>query len=132
MLFEGGCMEPESPTSVPVSPSNEIRRAEETAVAALTNRDLARVFIGPGGLRSGWSVAIFVALIVLLGSVASAIARAIHPPSRSQEMSPGSGLVGEVMSVALLILATWIVALIERRKLLDYNLHGPRRGFHFA
>jgi membrane protease YdiL (CAAX protease family) len=77
-------------------------------------------------------VAIFVALIVLLGSVASAIARAIHPPSRSQEMSPGSGLVGEVMSVALLILATWIVALIERRKLLDYNLRGPRRGFHFA
>ena len=125
-------MEPESPTSVPVSPSNEIRPAEETAVAALTNRDLARVFIGPGGLRSGWSVAIFVALIVLLGSVASAIARAIHPPSHSQEMSPGSGLVGEVMSVALLILATWIVALIERRKLLDYNLRGPRRGFHFA
>jgi uncharacterized protein len=32
----------------------------------------------------------------------------------------------------VLVLATWIMALIERRKLLDYNLRGPRRVFHFA
>jgi hypothetical protein len=136
-------MEPENPTTVPVSISNEIAPVEPAALSGRLPEDdeggpepayrgLRWVFMGPQGLRAGWSVAIFVALIAFLGSVASAIARAIHPHSHSQEMSPGSGLVGEAMSVALLILATWIMARIERRKLLDYNLRGPRLGFHFA
>jgi uncharacterized protein len=137
-------MEPENPTTVPVSSSNPITPVEGAAIASGSpegghgggpvpqDRDPRWVFIGPQGLRAGWSVAIFVALIILLGVLVSAIARAVHPPSHSQEMSPASGLLGEVMSVAVLILVTWIVALIEKRKLLDYNLRGSRRGFHFA
>ncbi|UWZ83901.1 CPBP family intramembrane glutamic endopeptidase [Occallatibacter riparius] len=125
-------MEPESPTSVPVSPSNEITPVEGAVMTAPPDHDLRWVFFGPDGLRAGWSVVIFVSLIVMLGAVASAIARAIHPPSHSHEFSPASGLISEFMSVVVLILAAWIVSLIEKRKLLDYNLRGVRRGFYFA
>ena len=125
-------MEPESPTSVSVSQSNEIAPTEGTTVAAPPDRDIRWVFFGPDGLRAGWSVVIFVSLIVLLGAVGSAIARAIRPPSHSHEFSPASGLLGELLSVVVLVLATWVVSLIERRKLLDYNLRGVRRGFYFS
>jgi membrane protease YdiL (CAAX protease family) len=34
--------------------------------------------------------------------------------------------VGEVLQLVLLLLVTWVVSRIERRKLMDYNLRGPR------
>jgi hypothetical protein len=91
-------------------------------------------FIGPNGLRSGWSIAIFIPLMVLLSSLVGAVlyfARLIgqHPG----HSSPRGAFFGEVILLSGLVGAAAIVALIERRKrnLLEYNLIGPHRVQNF-
>src|SRR3954454_2348119 len=97
-------------------------------------RKLLWVFIGDEGLRAGWSLAIFIGLFFLFGN---ALRYGLHwahvkLPSRSSPLSPKAAFAGELMQVLLLILVAWVVSRIERRKLLDYNLRGPRPLTRFA
>lgn len=91
-------------------------------------------FIGPQGLRAGWSAAMFVILtliiMVSLGSIASVIAKQISH-TKTSEFTPTIALIGEVIQILALLGAVTIMALIERRRILDYNLTGPRRIPHF-
>jgi uncharacterized protein len=87
------------------------------------------VFVGPNGLRAGWRLLIFTALVVvLLGS--SLIIRnggvqgfreAYH---HEGEITVTPLLMGTStgISFALLCLATWIMSRIERRKFREYGL----------
>ncbi len=87
---------------------------------------------GSRGLRAGWSVAIFLCLLAIFGGVLGFAATALHLLGpRTGTMSVRSTLVGELIQLISLIGATWIVALIERRRLLDFNLTGPKRTANF-
>jgi membrane protease YdiL (CAAX protease family) len=99
---------------------------------------LHRVFTGPQGLRTGWSVAIFFALFFLLLLGIGGIVRLIivgllhHKASTGASMTPMSTILGEGSVVLPLIGAMAVMALIERRRILDYNLHGLRPVARFA
>ncbi|MGA2674261.1 MAG: CPBP family intramembrane glutamic endopeptidase [Terracidiphilus sp.] len=95
-------------------------------------RGLRWIFIGSQGLRSGWSISIFVMLLMLFSIGLSKAAVALYPPLKKFDFSPIMGLIGEGIPFLSLLGAAAIVALVERRRsLLAFNLTGPRRAFHF-
>jgi hypothetical protein len=96
--------------------------------------DLRRVFIGSQGLRAGWSVSIFLILAVLFAMALGAAAHfLVHNflHTKFGGFTPASQGIGEAISVLSILGAAAIVARIEHRRVLDYNLTGPRRVPHF-
>jgi uncharacterized protein len=131
-------MEPESPTTAPVSPSNPITPVEGAAIASCSPedgggpepvaRDLRWVFIGPQGLRAGWSVAIFMALMIGALALFGFLLDLAHPTPQPQPLKVLTvrlGLLQEAQLLLAILIAAWLVSKIERRRLLDYNLRGP-------
>lgn len=93
-------------------------------------RGLKWIFIGPEGLRAGWSVLIFFTL--LFGFIAGLgyLFASLHLISKGA-ITPRTAIFSELFQVIALIAAAGIVALIEHRSILDYNLRGSRRAIHF-
>jgi membrane protease YdiL (CAAX protease family) len=138
---------PENPVDPEIkSPLPEARPAEAAPEAALTpepgalNPDakeyhgLRWVFIGSQGLRAGWSVPIFLLLTILfllmLGTATSLfLHKVLH--AKTGNLTPATMIVGGLIEVLAILGAGAIIALVERRRILDYNLTGPRRFVHF-
>ena len=89
------------------------------------------LIIGKDGLRAGWSIAIFVLLFRLFSMTIGAVALAIYPALAHFDFSPFMGMVNESVPFLAMLLAVALVALFERRNILEYNLKGPRPGFNF-
>jgi uncharacterized protein len=90
------------------------------------------VFIGPNGIRAGWGVLLFVLLyvvfILLLGWIfRSDLLQVRHLSALSVRL----GLIIEITQCLPAILATWIMAAIERRPLLSYGYQGSARAVRF-
>jgi membrane protease YdiL (CAAX protease family) len=84
-----------------------------------------KLFVGRGGLRAGWRLLIFLALLVAIFSAATALSRLLHHrPSRlaGAIFTPKVVLIGEASSFALVLLASAIMARFERRKIAGYGL----------
>ncbi|HMG85146.1 MAG TPA: CPBP family intramembrane glutamic endopeptidase [Terracidiphilus sp.] len=94
-------------------------------------RGLKWIFAGPQGLRAGWSVLIFFALFFLLANGFGFLFLKLHLTARGNSFNPRQQLFSELFQVLALLSAVAIMALIERRKILDYNLRGTRRVAHF-
>lgn len=84
------------------------------------------VFVGKQGLRGGWSTIIFLVLASSIVSGVVFITAPLHLRDRSAGISVRAVLVGDGMELIGLIGAALIVALIERRRVLDFYLTGPR------
>ena len=115
------------------------------------------VFVGPDGLRAGWSILLYAALLYTLLLVSSFLLSIVkshhtsHPaptpaaqseaakpsapkPSAAAETAPlpaKAVLVGEGVTLLCVILATWIMGRIERRPNTAYGLAGERRTRNF-
>jgi hypothetical protein len=98
------------------------------------NRLLPWIFIGDQGLRAGWSLAIFICLIFAFSRGIRFGLNWAHLklPPRSNPFTPQSAFISESMMLLVLLLAVWVVSVIERRKLMDYNLRGPRAMARFG
>ncbi len=92
---------------------------------------LREVFIGGQGLRAGWSVAIFILLLVLFVSAIRFVVSGLHQAGHSNQVSIRGAFFGELIVFIAMLAAAAIVALIERRRVLDFNLTDPRRTSHF-
>ena len=97
---------------------------------------LLRIFVGKDGLRAGWSLLIFIALLATMLFCATVIGHKIYPPApktakTTSEMTATSALIGEAISFLLTVLATWIMSKIERRPNSVYGLGGSRKLLHF-
>ena len=85
------------------------------------------IFVGPTGLRSGWRLLIFLAIVVALQALFQEVAEVIL---RARGIVPPEGLYAIVFlvedGIILLgvIIATWIMARSERRRLSTYGLPG--------
>ncbi|MGD1059675.1 MAG: CPBP family intramembrane glutamic endopeptidase, partial [Solirubrobacteraceae bacterium] len=99
------------------------------------------IWRGPNGIRAGWRLLIFIAILVALGY---GMDRSIDALTRRMHVELSTPL-GNVLSIDLLLLplliATWIMGRIERRSFADYGLPWRRAfgrqfwqgaGFSFA
>ncbi|MGD0215602.1 MAG: CPBP family intramembrane glutamic endopeptidase, partial [Terriglobales bacterium] len=97
---------------------------------------LHKVFIGKDGLRAGWSLLIFIALLALVFIAASFVIRKIHPPDPNA-MKPGSeisikmGILAEAIPFIAVLLVTWIMSKIERRPNSVYGFGGSQKIAYF-
>jgi hypothetical protein len=83
----------------------------------------------------GWLTALFLVVAflttVILGAIVLAILQnAFHVDTRA--FNAGMSIVQETAQFAGLLAAAWVSALIENRRILDYNLHDSRGLRHFA
>lgn len=117
------------PDDLPVNPEDEIAVSQPPA-----EHGPHWVFFGKDGLRAGWSALLFVAIFVGLAFLLSAISRLImhhHRPNPNAPVSPAGTLLGEVFSVILVLVATWIMSRIEKRKLAVYGYAGRAKLSRF-
>ncbi len=97
-------------------------------------RGLHWAFMGDQGLRAGWSAALFIILALLFLGTLGFVAMAIfgnHHLASTGSFSPFKAIVGEAIQILGFLGAGALVALIERRRVMDYNLTGPHRFVHF-
>ena len=136
-------MEPENPNPAPQHISGQ-----ETHMAAPDRPELLLppepdghgmrwIFLGPQGLRAGWSVAIFLALFFVLAMGLNSAAHYItlhvfHSKAGTGQMTARGTILGEGLGVLALWIAARLMALIERRSVWEYNLRGPSRVRYFA
>jgi membrane protease YdiL (CAAX protease family) len=94
---------------------------------------LRKIFIGKDGLRAGWSLLIFIAMIAALAFCANRIGRKLHAPEPKPgaEMSPLFGIIAEAVPFVLVLFVTWIMSRIERRPVSVYGLGDRRMLSHF-
>lgn len=79
---------------------------------------LRKVFTGPDGLRAGWSALVFILILAVLMAAAFFITLKLVPGAKSaakvQSLSLKFAYANEGLGCALVLLATWIMAKIER------------------
>ena len=92
---------------------------------------LRKTFIGPDGLRAGWSLLIFILLFGLLGFGTSRLVHAIYSPPKGafsfNSVTPLLLLLNEAVPFLLVLLVTWIMSRIERRPNGVYGLGSQRK-----
>jgi uncharacterized protein len=97
---------------------------------------LRKIFIGNDGLRAGWSLLIFSALIAAIAFSGNIIGHKIHPPAPKAanpdtEITPLFGFLTEGISFLVVGIVTWIMSKIEGRPNSVYGLGGSRKLPHF-
>ena len=90
------------------------------------------IFIGPEGLRAGCSILLFYGLYWLFRIVVGTIFYGAGLVGDTVGDSAPSVFFVELIPFISMIAAAAILALLERRRLLSYNLTGPRRALHFV
>ena len=107
---------------------------------------MRRVFMGPFGLRAGWSLLIYFAILASIVASAYIVLhhiRATHPHTVMTAGTPASAVKSltnapmltrvllEDMTFPVFFLLSWLMAVIERRKLTVFGLGGthPFRRF---
>jgi len=88
---------------------------------------LEKVFRGPGGVRSGWRLLLFLVLAAIPFFVVQALLKAAHfRPGTAQGIPASFILLGDGILFLCPLLAAWIMACFEHKSLRDYGL--PVRG----
>jgi membrane protease YdiL (CAAX protease family) len=89
---------------------------------------LHKIFTGANGLRAGWRLLIYGALVFALGYLANKIADATLHGWQPDPGNAANGIGFFLVAASVLLVAGWILARIERRSLADYGLPW-RRAF---
>ena len=95
---------------------------------------LHKIFIGKDGLRAGWSLLIFIAMIVAIVLSVNVIGHKLHisaPKPGSSGISPRFGFLFEAIPFLVVSLLTWIMSKIERRPVSVYGFGDGRKLPHF-
>jgi uncharacterized protein len=100
--------------------NNEARLPPTEPIAPTPPSALHRIFIGKDGLRAGWSLLIFIAILAAIAFCAHVIGHRLHPrganpATAGAEVGPLFGILGEGAPFLVLLLVTWIMSKIERR-----------------
>ena len=84
---------------------------------------LEAIFVGPNGIRAGWRLLIYFCLLAALSAVVRLVAsRLFAQPQRGQSPRPGVLLLSELVAFVVAVIASLIMAQIEKEKWGDYGL----------
>lgn len=91
------------------------------------------VFVGKEGIRAGWGILLFIIVFILAVLALGALIHFLAPQmlKRGGGLTPSSGAVNEGMGVLSVLIATWVMSLIERKSVLAYGYQGRARGTRF-
>lgn len=93
------------------------------------------VFLGADGLRAGWSLIIFIALMYALLKGVNALSHLMHLSpqgnANNANITPIFAVLGELPPFLVTLFAAWIMSKIERRPNSVYGLGGARKLPHF-
>jgi len=96
---------------------------------------LHKIFVGADGLRAGWSLSIFIAMLFALLKGVGAIVRLMHLFPKggggNTALAPSFGFFAEFVPFLATLLATWIMSKIEKRPNSVYGLGGRRKFPNF-
>lgn len=90
------------------------------------------LFFGPSGLRAGWSVLVFAAMVYLLIQGFGLLLSPWIHLSLGGGLPPLSGFLMELGLVVPVVIATVVMAVLEGRPVLSYGYQGRARGLRFA
>lgn len=93
---------------------------------------LRNVFVGERGIRSGWSALLFVTIYVVLEAVVNAALGHFVSLQVKGAIPPSLALLREFCEVLVVMVATWVMARVEKRRLLSYGYTGYHRLLRFA
>lgn len=93
---------------------------------------LRNVFIGSGGIRAGWSIAIFFAIVAVEGAFLYFLSRLIHSHGRGGEIPAWALFVNEAANLVVIAIPTFVMSRIEKRPFLAYGYSGPRKFSRFS
>jgi membrane protease YdiL (CAAX protease family) len=81
-----------------------------------------KIFLNSRGLRAGWRLLIFVGIFVGLQFLANWIVPKIFDPKERSFLDPVGTIYDELETLVQIVVATWIMSRIERRRFLDYGI----------
>ncbi|HEY0306808.1 MAG TPA: CPBP family intramembrane glutamic endopeptidase [Acidobacteriaceae bacterium] len=90
-----------------------------------------KIFLGPQGLRAGWSALIFVAVFAACATIVNLFMHFVVHHGQPHTHTPPTVhgmLIAEIISVIFVVIATWVMARIEKRPFSAYGLAGTRRA----
>lgn len=100
------------PIGAPEAPQTIVPQAPQPST-------LKKIFVGNAGLRAGWSALIFILIFAAVGAAAVFLILKLMPSFRGMremhELPLTFGFINEGLSVTIVLIATWIMAKIERR-----------------
>jgi membrane protease YdiL (CAAX protease family) len=81
-----------------------------------------KIFFNSAGLRAGWRLLIFVAIFVGLGFAANWVVPRIFHLKQRPFLDPVGTISDELQALIQVLVATWIMARIERRRFFAYGI----------
>jgi membrane protease YdiL (CAAX protease family) len=109
---------------------SETAALEESAPSA-RNAGVSRVFLGPHGLRAGWSVLLFATIWVLMMEGTAFFLAPLHF-NADAPLRPTGGLLLEIWQFVPVIVATVVMGFFEQRPVLSYGFTGRSRAVRFV
>lgn len=89
------------------------------------------IFAGPQGLRAGWSVLLAYGLFYFFRLVTGTFFYSFGLVNERNDYTSTSELALELIPFIAMLSTGIILAAVEQRSILDFNLAGPRRARHF-
>ena len=103
-----------------------------TQLAPTEPSTLHRIFYGADGLRAGWSLLIFMALLAAILFAVHLISHSLNPhPHRDKTPGLSFLFLNDGIPLLVTLLVTWIMSKIERRPNSIYGLGGRHKVSHF-
>jgi membrane protease YdiL (CAAX protease family) len=109
----------------------QLASVPSTDAEELPYHGLRWIFVGSEGLRAGWSVLVFMVTFGFLVAMLGTVFVKAHWANPKGGFTPSNMFFNELVSFLAMLAAVGLMAVIEGRGLLDYNLRGPRRPSHF-
>jgi membrane protease YdiL (CAAX protease family) len=117
-------------------PNDTSLASSEQSLPPQPSSILHKIFIGAEGLRAGWAILIFVALMAASLRGVNAIGHLMHlilkTGAADTNITPTFAFIAESMPFLATLLVTWIMSRIERRPNSTYGLGGSHRLSHFV
>jgi membrane protease YdiL (CAAX protease family) len=117
-----------------LSPEPDAKPDSELGASSFAAGGVARrrvpghwIFLGPHGMRAGWSIVAFAGLWFVLISVCQVLVTPHLHLIRNQPVGPFTGLLLEGSQFVPVLIATAAMAMFERRPLLFYGYRGSAR-----
>ena len=103
-----------------------VQTGQQEPPTTTPNDPIRRIFIGPGGLRTFWKLAIFMTLVMALRSGITFVLHAMHVHLRANDFTARAEIIRDGLAFLLVLAATAIMGAFEKRPIGDYGL--PLRG----